>query len=212
MRAIIIAIIIAALIGLGIWIWRENRADKDNAADLRSRISAFNQTKNADATTVPASPRDVVVYTLTVENPTDEVVSGHVTEVNIADITELATLIDAQGANYNSANNSLVWTPLDVPQNGSYDKKFTVRVKDSIPTGSDKQMTANFGGDLVVNVDSGVAVAPTPPPVVTPTPQPTPAPKYTAPTTGPESTLVILLAIISAVTVVTYLRKAKTSA
>jgi hypothetical protein len=191
MRVVVIIIIILLLIGGGYWIWKLSQEDTDGS-EVVTRISAFNQTKNADAITVNASARDVIVYTLTVENTTDDVVQGYEVTADIADITDAATLIDAQGANYNSSNNSLVWTPLDVPANGSFDKKFTVRVKDAQSAGSDYVMTARFNNELVINIDRG-SVAATPTPQPTPAPSPTPSP-YQAPTTGPSVFVVALIA------------------
>lgn len=205
MRTSIIIVVILLLIGAGVWIWLANR-DNDANSELSQNISAFNQTKNADAATVNAAFRDVIVYTLRVENPTKDVAAGYETQVNISDIAEVATLIDAQGANYNSANNSLVWTPLDIPAEGSIEKKFTVRVKDSIPAQVDNVMSANFGNDLAVSIDRQIAQAPAPAPTPQPSPAPTPVPAptptpapnpsgYNAPSTGPNGLVAVVLAL-----------------
>jgi hypothetical protein len=191
MRVIVIIVIVLLLIGGGYWIWKLSQ-EENSGSEVVTKISAFNQTKNADAITVNASPRDVIVYTLTVENTTDDVVNGYEVTADIADITDAATLIDAQGANYNSSNNSLVWTPLDVPANGSFDKKFTVRVKDGQPASSDYIMTARFNNELAINIDRS-SVAATPPPQPPPAPSPTPSP-YQAPTTGPSVAVIALIA------------------
>jgi hypothetical protein len=199
MRALVIIIIILVLAGGGYWIWKAND-DKNEEQEIVTSLAAFNQTKNADATTVNAATRDVIVYTLTVENKSDTVKEGYVVEANITDITEAATLIDAQGANYNSTNNSLVWTPLDVPAKGSFDKKFTVRIKDSLPAGADYVMSAKFNNELNINIDRGVAAAPTPTPTPQPSPNPTPAPAptpspYKAPSTGPSPMVIVVIAL-----------------
>jgi hypothetical protein len=185
MRVIIIILIIALLGGAGFWIWKINQDQKPDAADITTSVTAFNQTKNADAATVSASARDVIVYTLTVSNQGDKVYPGYVVEVNIGDLTQSATLIDAQGANYNSTNNSLVWTPLDVPASGSFDKKFTVRVKDAQDANADYVMSVSYPNELDINIDR---------PSAEPTPTPTPNPPYSAPATGPSAIIVLMLA------------------
>ncbi|MGE5298116.1 MAG: hypothetical protein ACM3KM_03060 [Acidobacteriaceae bacterium] len=179
MRIIAIIVIVALLLGAGYWIYRVVKERQNKAAEVTQSIAAFNQSKNADATTVAAQPRDVIVYTMTVENKSNKVASGYEVSVDISDISQKATLIDAQGANYDSANNSLVWTPLDVPANGSFEKNFTVRIKDSLPAEANPTMTANFGNEVSINLEKTVAT-------VTPAPTPTPTtvtPKPTTPAT-----------------------------
>jgi hypothetical protein len=185
MRAFIVILIIALLGGAGFWIWKIEQDKKSDSSDITTSVAAFNQTKNADAATVSASARDVIVYTLTVANAGDKVYPGYVVEVNIGDITQSATLIDAQGANYNSINNSLVWTPLDVPASGSFDKKFTVRVKDAQDANADYSMSVSYSNELAIGIDR---------PAAEPAPAPTPNPPYSAPPTGPSSFIILMLA------------------
>ncbi|MGE5392993.1 MAG: hypothetical protein ACM3NH_04590 [Candidatus Saccharibacteria bacterium] len=198
---IIVAVIIVVGAAIALAVWQSNKNKDNQAADTVMAITAFNQTKNADATAAPASPKDNIVYTLTVENKGDKVASGYVVEVNIEDISQLATLIDASGANYNSANNSLIWTPIDIPSKGSIEKKFTVRVKDPLPANTDSVMTAKFNNEVSVQVKPGQTAAQTPAQQPTQTkPTPTkPAPtvagnSYRAPKTGPGLLLVVAVA------------------
>ena len=150
-RTIVTLIVLAVILGAIFLIQRLAREREDTTNAVLS-ATAFNQTKNADAATAQAAPRDVVIYTLKAENPSDRDISGFVFEASIADITELATLIDAQGANYNSSTNSLAWTPQDIPAKGSVEKKFTVRIKDSIPANSDLTASFTFGNEVKVAV------------------------------------------------------------
>ena len=109
-------------------------------------------------------PGESVVYALTVENPGKEILAGYIVEASIMDLQELSTLVDAQGANYNSATGSLVWTPLDVAANGSIQKKITVRVKNDLPASSDLVMKLRFGNETSVAVARAQALTPTPSP------------------------------------------------
>lgn len=194
-KTIITAIVLIAVLGLLFW-YQQSRKDDDVSDQVQLSVSVFNQTRNADGSTVAAAPKDALVYTLTVQNISDDSISGYVVETSIDDISELATLTDAAGANYNATTNALMWTPLDIPANGSIEKTFTVRVKDTLPTDSDFVMTASFGGEVAVNVASQpVAVNPTPTPAPNQTPAPTPSP-YQAPTTGPSAWFAALLAIM----------------
>src|SRR3989344_4086125 len=56
-------------------------------------VPAFNQTKNTDAATAEAFPSDVIVYTLTAQNPSDQVAAGYVIEANISGVSDKSTLI-----------------------------------------------------------------------------------------------------------------------
>ncbi|MBX4187917.1 MAG: DUF11 domain-containing protein [Candidatus Doudnabacteria bacterium] len=200
-KTIITVVVLLALLGLLYW-YQASREDDNTAEQTELSTSVFNKTKNVDAETVTATPKDELVYTLTVRNTSDETVSGYVVETSIDDISQLATLIDAQGANYNASTNSLMWTPLDIPSNGSIEKQFTVRVKDSLPADSDLIMTVTYGDEAIVAVAREAAVAPTPAPV--PSGTPAPNPPYKAPTTGPSAWFAFLLAIAFTVGVVLY--------
>lgn len=150
-RGIIIGILILILIGAGaIWLSIRNKNKKEAAQPLLS-VTAFDQTKNADATSGSVNPNDLVIFTLSAENRTDKVISGYTMEVNIADLTSASTLIDAQGASYNSANNSLVWSPQDIPQNGSIQKQFTVRVN-PFTQGANPTLKVVFNNTLEIPV------------------------------------------------------------
>jgi hypothetical protein len=155
-RTIITVIVLAVILGIIFLIQQLNREEEQGNNAVLS-VSAYNQTKNDDAAKAAANPKDVIVYTLTAENQSNEPIRGFVFETNIADITELATLIDAQGANYNSGSNSLVWTPIDIPENGSVEKKFTVRIKDELPANSDLTMAVKFNNEVKVSVVRSVA-------------------------------------------------------
>ncbi|MBX4204812.1 MAG: hypothetical protein KW788_01325 [Candidatus Doudnabacteria bacterium] len=146
-----IGLIILVLVITGIvWLVYYNNHKNDNSntnPDLS--VTVVNSTQNADGSSVVAHPKDQLVYTLNAHNPSDKVISGYVMEVGIADVTKAATLIDAQQANYNSANNSLIWTPLDIPANESIQKQFTVRVKDSLPANaSDRILKVSFNNEV----------------------------------------------------------------
>lgn len=157
-KTIIIVIVLLALLGLVFW-WQEARQPEEKKEAISS-VSAFNQTKNQDAT--QASLGDLIVYTLNVENPNDKVLEGYVVEANILDLQEIANLIDAEGGNYNPTTGSLIWTPLDIPGKGTISKKIRVQVKTEIPANSDMVMRVKFGNEVAVAVIRPAAVAPTP--------------------------------------------------
>lgn len=193
----VIGIIVLLLI-VGVFVWYGfNRADEDTTLNEPVlSVAAFNETKNTEATQATAQPQDTIVYTLKAENPTAETIPGYVMQVDISNLASNATLIDAGGASYNSATNSLVWTPLDINPNQSIESKFVVRVND-LPQGSDNAtMTIRFNNEVIVSVaktavvsgsdtngnSAGVNREP-----------------YAAPTTGPSEMLILALALASTI-------------
>lgn len=196
-KKIIIAVAVVAVIGALVFWYQDSQKNDDVDGRTQLSLTVFNQTKNADGATVTAAPQDVLVYTLTARNTSDDTISGYVVETNIDDISQLATLTDAAGANYNASTNSLMWTPLDIPANDQIEKTFTVRIKETLPSDSDMMMSATFGNETLVAVSTEATPAPTP----TPTPTQTASnggqtPPYQAPTTGPSAWFAFVLAIL----------------
>lgn len=204
MKKIILTIVLLLAVGTLVFWYFENRSnDSDVSENTVLSTTVYNQTKSADAVTVTANPNDVIVYTLTVSNTSEDVIPGYVVETNIGDLSELANLTDAAGANYNANTNSLMWTPLDIPAEGSITKEFTVRVKENLPAGSDLLMTLSFNNEVAVAV-APAQVAGNANPTPTPNPTPGPSPSYAAPTTGPSLWFAILLGLVFTVGLLLY--------
>lgn len=146
-RTIAAVIVLLAILGLVFW-WQQYKSEPQKEAI--NSVSAFNETKNQEGS--QASPGDSVVYTLTVENPNSKVLTGYVVEGNISDISELANLVDAEGANYNPAAGSLIWTPLDIQGKSTIAKKVKVQIKSDLPNNSDLVMRMKFGNEVAVAV------------------------------------------------------------
>jgi hypothetical protein len=147
--------IITILLILGILFLNLNKSnqttDKESAI---TSIIAYNQTQGADAITVEANKGDLIVYTLTAENPTKDLIESFKLETSIEDLAELATLIDAQGANFNSFNGTLTWTVEDIMPESLIEKQFTVRVKEELPENSDLVMATTYNNEVKITVNS----------------------------------------------------------
>lgn len=201
-RTIIVVIILLLVLGLfSLWQWRP-ATDKQQAL---ASVTAFNESKNQDAQTNPVGPGDLVVYTFSVENPNKNVMAGYVVEANISDVQELADLYDAEGANYNPATSSLIWTPLDIPKKSSITKKVRVKVKDNLPLSSDFVMRLKFGNDIAVVVSRPTVVGNT---QTIPSAQPSAKTRaYKSPTAGPSGFLSLFAAVLATVIVSIYRRR-----
>jgi hypothetical protein len=149
--AIVLLIVVVAVIGIAIYHNKHKDDTSTNQPNLS--VAVYNSTQSADGTTVTAHAKDNLVYSLTAVNPTDKIISGYVVEVGIANVVNNATLIDAQGANYDSGNSSLIWTPLDIPAQGSIQKQFTVRIKDTLPTDTALRVVkVTYSNEVVTNL------------------------------------------------------------
>lgn len=182
----LIAIIL--IIGAVIWFARTHIKNPEIIGPILS-VSAFDQTRNIDIMYASVQAQDVVVYTLTAENKTDKIISGYVIEAKIDQVTDKAVLLDAQGASYNSANNSLVWTPLDIPATGFIQKKFTVRVNPLAVGGQNPVMRITFNNQLNIPL--------TKPHIAGAATQNSPVTPYKAPVTGPALNIIFILAFLT---------------
>jgi hypothetical protein len=196
-RIVIAIIAIILIIGAIVWI---NQGDEELVTPVLS-VSAFNQTKNVNASDTPAATNDMIEFTLTAENQSDEVIPGYILEANISEITDKATLIDASGASYNSATNSLVWTPLDIQANESVNQKFTVRVNQLPANTSNPALRIKFNNELAIAIQQSSVSGGN---VTTPPTSPT---GYVAPTSGVSEWLPVIFAAL--VTLVVLYRRSR---
>ena len=186
---VVLVLIVLALGVIGWIVGSKKSTDKSQPQPILS-VSGFNQTKNSDASVKPAAAQDVVALTLQAQNPNDKVIVGYVIQADISDLANQATLVDAGGASYNSATNSLVWTPLDIPANQTISKKILVRVNALAANTTSAVMKIKFNNELQITIGRPQVSG-----VVTPTPQP--GKSFQAPKTGPDGTLVILLSLLT---------------
>lgn len=198
-RTIVAVIVLLLILGLIYVLQRGKNNDKKTSNQVILSASASSPTANKG---------DIVTYTLNVENPGNKIVPGYIVEANISDLQELSTLIDAEGANYNPATGSLIWTPIDVPKKGSIQKKISVKVKDELPASSDMVMSLKFGNETTVAVvrsDNSAATpgaggnpdAPRSNTGSSPGSTKGAAVSYNSPKTGPSEWLSLILALFS---------------
>lgn len=147
---------------------------------------AYNNTQNADATTVTARPGDVITYTLTVHNTGSAAATSYVFQDDIKDILELSELGNFSGANFDLGRMILTWPAVNIPAGGKAEKTFTVTVRETFPAGTDFIMTNTFGNTVNVKVRG----------------------PFTAPATGGPATLSFILSGLVAATYAAY-RKGK---
>ena len=72
----LLAVLVLLIIGAIIWARTQKTKDREEMATPIMSVAAFNQTQSTNAASTPARPNDVIIFTLTAENQTDEVISG----------------------------------------------------------------------------------------------------------------------------------------
>ena len=104
-----------------------------NSNDFKSSISAINKSYNIDAQYLKAKTGDYLEYTLTTENHGNEVVRFHPL-VSVDDLLEYTTLETFSGATFNSKYATLTWPSQTLSPNQKQTFRFTVRVRDTVPS------------------------------------------------------------------------------
>ena len=185
-RAFAALLVLILIVGALVWFFNRKGNSVNQQATPVLSISSYNQTQNKDATLATARPNDIVVFLLTAENKTAQLIPGYSMEANISEVADKSVLIDAQGASYNSATNSLVWTPLDIPANASIQKQFSVRINQLGVNASSDVLRIKFNNQIQVALAHPVVAGISQTPPLTP---------LKAPVTGPEGDLSLWLAL-----------------
>jgi hypothetical protein len=190
----IVLFVILILVIVGIIVGVNYLQKEDNTTDIATpvlSVAAFNKTKNQTATAVTANPSDEIVFTLTAENQTDTVIPAYVMQTNISQVANVATLTQASGASFDSVNNNLVWTPLDIAPHSKIEKLFSVRVS-PVNANSSATMKVTFNNEIAIFI----ANAPVTSGTSNQTSTPTKNNPYKAPATGPVENYSLWAAVI----------------
>jgi len=113
---------------------------------------AFNETRNADATTVTAQREDFITYTLTVNNSGNTPANNFVITDDLSQVLQYADMVDNGGG---SLNGSVINYPgITVPAGGSVSRSFKVRVKFSLASNLSYTMTNTYGNTVTVRINT----------------------------------------------------------
>lgn len=100
--------------------------------NITQQKSALNVTQATDATAVTAQAGDEIRYTLLTGNSGGSTAKNVAVADNIGDILEYADVVDAGGATLNGS--TLSWQPVSIPAGTQVTNRFTIRVKDPVPS------------------------------------------------------------------------------
>ncbi len=120
--------------------------------------SAWNDTKNVNATSQTASREDYITYSLTVRNTSGADVVGYVITDDLSGILPLADMTDLGGGTLNGQ--TITYPAVTIPVNGVITKNFRVRVKYSLATNISYQMVNTFGNTVTVVINTPQTYAP----------------------------------------------------
>jgi uncharacterized repeat protein (TIGR01451 family) len=141
--------------------------------------SAFNNTKNQNATAVSASREDYITYTLTASNSGNTPATNFVITDDLSQVLPYADISDNGGGNLNG--NVITYPGITVPANGSVTRSFEVRVKYSLSGSLSYVMTNTYGNTVTIRIN---------------TPQVLGA--YTAPKTGADTNAFVFAGLLTA--------------
>jgi uncharacterized repeat protein (TIGR01451 family) len=145
--------------------------------------SAFNDTKNVDATTVPADKEDYITYTLTATNTGNTTATNFVVSDDLTNVLNYASMVDLNGGTMNG--NTISWPSVTVAQNTSVQETFRVRVNYSLPTSyNNLQLVNTYGNTVTIQINNPQVLGAT----------------ITAPTTGPAGEAALALGFASVLT------------
>lgn len=114
--------------------------------------SAWNDTKNVNATSQTASREDYITYSLTVRNTSGSDVVGYVITDDLSGILPLADMTDLGGGTL--SGQTISYPAINIPVNGLVTKNFRVRVKYSLATNISYQMINTFGNTVTVVINT----------------------------------------------------------
>lgn len=134
------------------------------AAIISLKKSVSNITQKIDDTNNKAARGgDELEYSLAINNTGTTPAENYVIDSdNLNDVLEYADLTSYNEAIYDKVNQRLTWAAATIPANGSVVKKFTVKVKNPIPTtppalsdatSYDYKMRNVFGNEVIVNLN-----------------------------------------------------------
>jgi uncharacterized repeat protein (TIGR01451 family) len=120
--------------------------------DLILSKSAWNQTRNVDATTVTAQAGDVIVYTLRVRNNGNATATNYVFTDDITDVLQLSRLHTFDGAAFDMSRLTVTWPAVSIAPGATVEKTFSVVVNGAVGPTVDNVMTNVFGNTVNVRV------------------------------------------------------------
>lgn len=128
-------------------------------AHIVSTKTAFNNTKNIDATKKAAAINNTITYTVTAKND-GEVAKAVTFSDNLTEVLKYATLTDKGGGTFNATTKVLSWGSVNLTGGASVTHKYTVKMNGSLYSSTTSCSMRNSFIDQVVTVPVGCTTPP----------------------------------------------------
>jgi fimbrial isopeptide formation D2 family protein len=143
------------------WVFIQGSVQGGNVNLVYSK-RAWNDTKNADATSQIASREDYITYTLTATNSGNSPANSFIITDDLSQVLPYADMVDNGGGVL--SGNVISFPGITIPANGSVSKSFKVRVKFSLASNLSYSMVNTYGNTITVRINTpqvlGAFVAP----------------------------------------------------
>ncbi len=145
--------------------------------------SAFNETKNVDATSVPADKEDYITYTLTATNTGNTQATNFVISDDLTNVLNYASMVNLNGGTLNGS--TITWPSVTIAPNTSVNETFRVRVNYNLPSSyNNLQLVNTYGNTVTIQINNPRVLGAT----------------ITAPTTGPAGEAALALGFAAILT------------
>ncbi|HVY67756.1 MAG TPA: hypothetical protein VHA30_02595, partial [Patescibacteria group bacterium] len=161
------------------WVFLSSGSILGGNVNLSYQKSAFNNSKNSDATVVNAAPGDSITYTLTVTNNGNAPANSFIITDDLSQVLPYADVVDNGGGSL--SGNTISFPGLTVPAGGSVTRSFKVQVKTSLSGSLSYVMSNSYGNNVSVRINN-----------------PQVAGAFTAPTTGADTDALTFSALLTA--------------
>jgi uncharacterized repeat protein (TIGR01451 family)/fimbrial isopeptide formation D2 family protein len=154
--------------------------------------SAFNDTKNVDATSVPADKEDFITYTLTATNNGNGAANSFVFSDDLSNVLNYSSIVNLDGGTMNGQ--TITWPDVSIAANSSVQESFEVRVNYTLPASyNNLQLVNTFGNTVTIQINNPTVIIPV----------------ITAPKTGPAEETAYSLGFASLLTLGFYIARKK---
>jgi uncharacterized repeat protein (TIGR01451 family)/LPXTG-motif cell wall-anchored protein len=161
------------------WVFVNSGSVQGGTVNLTYGKTAFNNTKNQDATAVVASEGDSITYTLTVSNNGNTPANNFIITDDLSQVLPYADMTDNGGGSL--SGNVISFPGITVPANGSVTKSFKVQVKSSLSGNLSYVMSNTYGNTITIRINIPQVLG-----------------AYTAPKTGADTNAFIFAGLLTA--------------
>ena len=134
------------------WVFVNSGSVQGGNVNLTYSKSAFNNTKNQNATAITASNEDYITYTLTVLNSGNTPANNFVITDDLSQVLPYADIADYGGGSL--SGNVITFPGITVPANGSITRSFEVRVKFGLASNLSYVMTNTYGNVVTIRINT----------------------------------------------------------